>query len=214
MLSLFFLILAVRKILNLILILSSISIFGSAQNISVAKHASLVVGGDMWGSMKYQLRDSPDYQKINFEGDIKLGYFISNNDLFLIKSWCSFERLSWINSIDLESDLYIGGVISYRRYLGNSLFGGLYFGGEYTRMFGKHSTTPTIGYDKEITAGMELGYSYFFNHNIGIESSIYYSAVRISVIREEKKFLDATRTGIKVGFLYLIKLKKQSNDYS
>ncbi|KAF5433667.1 hypothetical protein C5S36_06025, partial [Candidatus Methanophagaceae archaeon] len=112
-----------------------------------------------------------------------------------------------------SNEIIFGGELVYRRFFGNSLFGGGFVGGDWEREFASNYVSGEPQYDKEVYAGLELGYIYFLNPRVGIESAVYYSIRRKNVLRDvNSSQYYYSRAGINIGFLYLFKMKKHTNE--
>jgi hypothetical protein len=184
-----------------------------AQDEIADKKSSLVIGGDLLWNSNRKPKENSTYKKINISSTVKFGYFISNNDLLLLRPRITGEFSSLKPSGTSTKSVTIGGELVYRRFFGSSVFGGIFLGGDWERKKASNSISPRPQYDKEVYAGLELGYVYFLNPRVGIESAFYYSARRKYVIRYEySRQYNYSRAGIHIGLLYLFKLKKHTNE--
>lgn len=177
-----------------------------AQDSITDRKSSVVLGGDLLYNSKYQTRDEPNYKKISLSSNIKVGYFLSDNDLLLIRPRITGKYISSKASEYSKSDFAFGGELVYRRFFGISLFGGILIGGEYERVNSSAFLPGAHQSDKEVYAGLELGYIAFLNPRVGIETAIYYSARKRKYFRTEyTKSNYYSKVGITVGFIYLFK---------
>ena len=185
----------------------------SAQEDIADKRSSFAVGGDLLWNSKYKRKEDSKYKQINLSSAIKIGYFFTNNDLLLLRPRITWEYSTYKSSGPTENEIILGGELVYRRFFGSSLFGGVFLGGDWERQFATNYVSGEPQFDKEVYGGLELGYVYFLNPRIGIESALYYSYRRKTVIRDVySRQHNYTRTGINIGLLYLFKLKKHLNE--
>jgi len=181
--------------------------FCIAQEDIADKKSSIVIGGDLHWNSKYKLNEGRGFRRINISLNGKLGYYISENDLLLLRPRITGEFTSYKSGVTKE-EIAFGGELVYRRFFGNSLFGGVFLGGDWERGYASNYVSQRPQYDKEVYAGLELGYIYFLNPRVGIESAVYYSARRTYVIRDVySRQHNYSRTGINIGLLYLFKPK-------
>lgn len=180
-------------------------ILTNAQDVLPIKQTSFVIGGEVEYKCKYLLNNGHKYKVAILNTKVKFGYFLSENDLFLIRPWIAVNRSRKISSDDHEGTFSIGTEIVYRRYLWKSVFGGAFLGGDYKRKLYSYSSTVTIDYDREIYTGAEIGYTLFLNSQVGIEPLIYLSYGRHAFEREIDSYINQISIGLNIGFLYLFK---------
>lgn len=180
-----------------------IPFFCVAQEDIADKKSSIVVGGDLFWNSKYKLKEDLGFRRINISLNGKLGYFLSGNDLLLVRPRLTGEFTSYKSGVSKE-EIAFGGELVYRRFFGNSLFGGVFFGGDWEREYASNYISQRPQYDKELYAGLEFGYVYFLNPHVGIESAISITARRKYVIRDVySRQHYYSRTGISIGLIYL-----------
>lgn len=178
-----------------------------AQDSIINKKASIVVGGDLLFNSKHQTREDPKSNWKYLSCTVKAGYFVSGNDLLLIRPRIIGEFTSYEAFGNTRSEVSFGGEFVYRRFFGNSLFGGILIGGEYEREYASNFVSGKPQYDKEVYAGVELGYIFFLNPCVGLETALYYSARKRNYIRTDFAQPDYySKVGINLGFIYLINL--------
>jgi len=194
------------KSLGIVFWLLWMSLICYAQDSITDRKSSVVLGGDLLYNSNHQTRDEPNYKKINLSGNVKFGYFFSSNDLVLIRPRITGEFTSSKTSGYNRSEIAFGGELVYRRFFGTSLFGGVFIGGEYDREYSSAFLSGKPQYDKEVYAGLELGYVTFLNPRVGLESAVYYSARKRDYVRTEYTQPDYySKVGITLGFIYLFK---------
>jgi hypothetical protein len=201
-----------RRALGILIWFLLIPSFCIAQEDIADKKSSLVIGGDLLWNSKYKLNEGRGFKRINISLNGKLGYFISDNDLLLLRPRITGEFTSYKSGVTKE-EIAFGGEVVYRRFFGSSLFGGVFLGGDWERQYATNYVSGEPQFDKEVYGGLELGYVYFLNPRVGIESALYYSYRRKTVIRDVyTRQHNYSRAGIHIGLLYLFKLKKHTNE--
>jgi len=202
-----------KSALGIFIWLSLIPTFCLAQDNIADKKSNIVIGGDLLWNGKHKQNENSKYKQINISSAIKFGYFFSDNDLLLLRPRISMEFTSYKPDGPTSNEVLFGGELVYRRFLGSSFFGGVFVGGDWRRMYSTNYVYGEPAYDKEVYSGLELGYIYFLNSRIGIESAIYYTVRRKYVIRDVySSQYYYSRGGINIGFLYLLKTKKHTNE--
>lgn len=201
------------RALGILIWFSLIPSFCIAQDDIADKKSSIVVGGDLLWNSKHRLKEDSKYKQINISSSVKFGYFFSDNDLLLLRPRISMEFASFKPDGPNSNEIIFGGELVYRRFFGNSIFGGGVVGGDWEREFASNYVSGEPQYDKEVYAGLELGYVYFLNPRVGIESAVYYTARRKIVIRDVfSGQQNYSKAGIHIGLIYLFKLKTRNNE--
>ena len=199
------------RVLGILIWFSLIPSISIAQENDIGKKSSFAIGGDLFWNSRYKLKENSTIKNINVSSAFKLGYFLSNNDFLLLRPRITWEHTTIKPSGPTDNEITLGGDLIYRRFFGKSLFGGIFLGGEWERMYATNYVSGKPAFDKESYAGLELGYVYFLNPRVGIESVLYYSIRRANVIRSDyTSQYNYTRAGINIGILYLFKLKKHT----
>ena len=202
-----------KSALGIFIWFSLIPSFCFAQDNIADKKSNIVIGGDLLWNGKHKQKENSKYNKINISSAIKFGYFFSDNDLLLIRPRISLGFTSYKPDGPTSNEVLFGGDLVYRRFFGSSFFGGVFIGGDWRRMYASNLVYDKPSYDKEVYSGLEVGYIYFLNSRIGIESAIYYTVRRKYVIRDVySSQYYYSRGGINIGFLYLFNTKKHANE--
>ena len=192
---------------------SLIPSFCFAQDNITDKKSNIVVGGDLLWNGKHKQNENSKYKQINISSAIKFGYFFSDNDLLLMRPRISMEFTSYKPDGPTSNEVLFGGELVYRRFFGKSIFGGVFLGGSWRRMYASNLVYDKPSFDKEVYSGLEVGYVYFLNPRVGIESAVYYSVRRRYVIRDVySRQYNYSKGGINIGIMYLFKLKKNNSE--
>ena len=83
------------RALGILIWLFLIPSFCIAQEDIADKKSSLVIGGDLHWNSKYKLNEGRGFRRINISLNGKLGYFISENDLLLLRPRITGEFTSY-----------------------------------------------------------------------------------------------------------------------
>lgn len=192
------------KNLGIVLWLLGAPLICFAQDSIIDRKSSIVVGGDLLYNSKHQTREEPKSKMINLSSTVKVGYFVSGNDLLLIRPRITGEFTSYKASGTTRSEVTLGGELVYRRFFGRSMFGGVFLGGDCERVNSSRFIPSNPQYDKEIYAGFELGYVYFLIPQVGLETAVYYSARKRYYIRTDYTQPSCySKVGVTIGFIYL-----------
>ncbi len=182
-----------------------------AQDSITDRKASIVIGGDLIWNGTSKLIDDSGYKNVNISSKLKLGCFLTDKDLILIRPRITVDLTNDKTSDYTKNAIAYGGELVYRRFFGSSLFGGLFLGGECERKKSSRSISTRPQYDKELYYGIELGYLYFLNPHVGIESTLYYSAGKINIVRYDySSQYHYSKGGVTIGFIYLF--NRQTNE--
>ncbi|MEZ5070005.1 MAG: hypothetical protein R2751_03295 [Bacteroidales bacterium] len=180
-------------------------IWSNAQDNSNPKKGSFLIGGKLNWNTTYQLKEFPQNKKTDIYLLGQWGFFISENDVLLIKPQIEIEKYTFLSSSNFESTTSIGCDLKYKRYFSNYFFGGVYLGGKNIRNVYRYSSNPTIDYDKQIYSGIEIGHFLILSQQVGIETSLFLSAGRIDIVRDFANQYYYTHIGINIGLLYILK---------
>lgn len=192
------------RTLGIILWFSFVPSICIAQDSIADRKSFIVIGGELLWNSSRDLKENSGYKNVNISSKVKFGYFLSTKDLILIRPRITVDLITDKSAEYTNNEVAIGGEFVYRRFFGSSLFGGIFLGGDCERKKSSRSISPRPQYDKELYYGIELGYIIFLNPHVGIESTLYYSAGKITAVRYEyTNNLYYSKGGITIGFIYI-----------
>lgn len=188
-------------------VLINVHLICHAQQDNKFRQSAFLIGGEMWGQMQNRKYDIHHESIFHFNCDMNLGYFLTNNDLILIRPGIIIDRLNSLSYNYRENVSAFNAELSYRRYLFQSFFTGIFMGFE-RKASNIFVVSETIDKDKVIKLGFEIGYTHLIKKNVAIEFNIFYAYNNIRFERESIEIYNYWKVGTKIGINYLFNIKK------